>query len=100
VSRPLPGETFKAEWRGVDLQINWKENWLDTGMAHLEIVCIAKGAILPVTGTGYRSHFTVSENVVNRGGPVAYVIAWLDAAAASSTEWQKREAASRQLTLF
>jgi len=32
--------------------------------------------------------------------PVAYVIAWLDAVAASSSDWQKKEAAARQLTLF
>lgn len=99
MSRPPRSQSVMAEWRSVHFRINWKENWLKTGMAHLEIVCIAKGARLPVTETGYRSHFIPADAVVNRGGPVAYVMAWLDAEA-SSPEWQKRQAVSRQLTLF
>jgi len=97
--RPLPGETFTATWRRVDLQINWKDNWLNTGMGHLEIVCVSSGAVLPITETGYRSHFTAPEAVKEHGGPVAYVLAWLDAEAVSA-KWQKRDAASRQLNLF
>jgi hypothetical protein len=33
---------------------------------------------LPITETGYRSHFTAPETAAPFGGPVAYVIAWLD----------------------
>ena len=99
MSRPPSSESFIAEWRSVHFRINWKANWLNTGMAHIEIICLAKGARLPVTETGYRSHFTPPAAVANRGGPVAYVMAWLDAEAASP-EWQKHAAASRQLDLF
>ena len=99
-SRPPNRETFNVKWRGIDFQLNWNENWLKSDMAHIEIKCVASGSVLPVTETGYRSHFTSAATVVNQGGPVAYVIAWLEAAAASSRDWQKKEAASRQLTLF
>ena len=99
MSRPLPTETFMVTWRSVNLQINWKKEWLNTGIAHLEIVCVTLGAILPITETGYRSHFTDPETVMNQGGPVAFVLAWLDAESALS-DWQKRDVSSRQLTLF
>ena len=54
---------------------------------------------LPITETGYRSHFTGSAAIEERGGPVAYVIAWLDDAAKSSA-WKKIEAKGAQLLLF
>ena len=36
------------------------------------------GAVLPITETGYRSHFLAATEVIAAGGPVRYVLAWLD----------------------
>jgi hypothetical protein len=71
---------------------------LDT--AHLEIRVIApEGAMLPIIETGYRSHFTSAATVTSYGGPVAFVLAWLDEEAASPA-WQRHVEAARQLALL
>ncbi|MDP9592080.1 UNVERIFIED_ORG: hypothetical protein J2W19_004662 [Shinella zoogloeoides] len=54
---------------------------------------------LPVTETGYLSHFTDPVCVEEAGGPLAYVAAELDATARSK-KWRQREETLRQLSLF
>ena len=70
-------------------------------MEHLAIESIApERAPLPITGTGYRSHFMQPGTIAAHGGDVvAQVKAWLDEEAAGP-EWQARLQASRQLTLL
>lgn len=99
-------ETFDASWNGIQLAITWEPRWLnlddDYGLdtAHLQIEAVTpERAMLPVTETGYRSHFTTAEAVTAMGGPVAFVLAWLDEEAASPV-WQRQAEAARQLTLF
>ena len=58
-----------------------------------------ENAPLPITGTGYRSHFITPGTVDAYGGPVAAARKLLDEAAAS-IEWQQYLAASRQGSLF
>jgi hypothetical protein len=50
--------------------------WLQDEMSHLEIIS-ADRAPHPISETGYKSHFIRPEHIVEEGGPVAYVIAWL-----------------------
>jgi len=52
------------------------------------------GTPLPVTETGYRSHFMGKGNVAQHGGAVAFVTAWLDHEA-DRTGWR-----GAQLSLF
>ena len=99
-------EILTATWQGIDLEITWEPNWLSIGeelgmdTAHLSITAIAPDrAVLPITETGYRSHFTSAATVESYGGPVAFVLAWLEESARAPT-WQAKEAASRQLALF
>lgn len=99
-------EHFEATWNGIQLSISWEPRWLnlsdDYGMdtAHLQIEAIVpERAMLPITETGYKSHFTTSSVVAGMGGPVACVLAWLDQEAATPV-WQQHVAASRQLALF
>jgi orotate phosphoribosyltransferase len=54
---------------------------------------------LPITETGYLSHFVAADAIDEAGGPVAYVVAWLDRAA-QDKEWKSRIEAQRQLSLF
>lgn len=56
-------------------------------------------APLPITETGYKSHFCDRREIEAAGGPVAYALAWLDMAADSKT-WREACAARRQLSLF
>ena len=99
-------ETHHASWNGIQLAITWEPNWLSIGeelgwdTAHLQVEAIApERAMLPITETGYRSHFTNAATVADMGGPVAFVRTWLDQEAASPA-WRAQEAASRQFALF
>jgi hypothetical protein len=99
-------ETFTLIWQGITLEITWEPCWLslcfsaDYEKAHLVVRSVAPDcAPLPITGTGYRSHFTTRAAMEAAGGPVAFVQAWLDEAARAPA-WQSHVAASRQPSLF
>ncbi|HEV2818246.1 MAG TPA: hypothetical protein VGW40_13620 [Allosphingosinicella sp.] len=88
------------EWRGVTIHIGYEAAWHGDSWAHLELhVRHPEDAPLPVTDTGYRSHFLPRESVEDAGGPAAYVMAWLDEAAECKA-WRAGELARRQLSLF
>ena len=73
----------------------------DFTIAHLEVRSIRpEHARLPITETGYRSHFHQPGIIEADGGDVvAQVIAWLDDEAAKP-EWRRYIEASRQGELF
>jgi hypothetical protein len=96
----------RLEWQGIAVSVSYEPNWSrvtaasDAATAHLEIRAVSpEQTPLPVTDTGYRSHFLPRGIVENAGGAVAYAKAWLDDAA-KSPAWKKREQQSRQLCLF
>ena len=95
---------IRKNWNGIEFEIRWIADYVsfDDGqsMAHLEIESISPArAPLPITETGYRSHFTNRCNVDHMGGPEAYVEAWLDEMSRTPA-WRETVAASRQLALF
>jgi len=97
-------ETFRIDWNGIAVEIRWEPNWLnisavyDTG--HLEIESIApERARLPITDTGYRSHFTSPETVAAYGGPVAFVEAWLETES-QAPDWRRAQQERQQFLLF
>ena len=98
-------EQFSIEWRGIAIRVSFAANWLNMaargyGTAHIEVLSIDPDrAPLPMTETGYRSHFTSAETVAAYGGPVAFVQRWLEEEAKSPT-WKSYEATSRQFSLF
>ncbi|MEO1262062.1 MAG: hypothetical protein AAFZ15_24875 [Bacteroidota bacterium] len=67
-------------------------------MAHLCIKRQDKGQ-LPMTETGYKSHFTNAANIEEIGGTESYVRALLDEYG-SSKKWKEYAAKERQMTLF
>ena len=93
----------QIDWQGITLSVTYDPASFGGGaytVAHLEILSIAPArAALPVTETGYRSHFLSPVYIEQAGGPLAYALAWLDRAAAAP-EWRKRAIAARQLSLF
>lgn len=92
--------TYKIVWRGILLVIRHELDYLWKGTSHIEIhVVRPKHEPIPLTETGYRSHFIDTLELVNAGGAVTFVIAWLDREA-SSKAWQKRDVARRQGDLF
>ena len=69
-------EQHKITWRGIALTITFTPEWLNVA-DHLEIE--TEGRVpLPVTETGYRSHFMATGSIKTYGGPVVFVTDWLD----------------------
>lgn len=96
-------QTFEAVWTDIAIAVAYEPDWLslkDGMVAHIEVRSIQpEREPLPITETGYKSHFTGRQNIEALGGPVAYVLAWLDAEA-KSAKWRAADAARRQLSLF
>jgi hypothetical protein len=70
-------QAFTLDWKGQALTIRWCPEWTPSVMAHLEAQS-ADEKPHPISETGYKSHFIQKQEVVNMGGPVAYVTAWLE----------------------
>jgi hypothetical protein len=79
-------------WRGVQVEITFTPDAFGV-VDHIELRTEAR-APLPVTETGYRSHYPPLGTVTEYGGAVAFVTAWLDHEA-ERTKWQ-----GAQLSLF
>ena len=101
---PRQFETYEFVWSGIRIQIKFERKFLSgttPGLpSHLGIESLEPArAPLPITQTGFRSHFPPLASIEERGGPVAYVLAWLDEEA-KSRDWRAKQAAARQLSLF
>lgn len=99
--------TQAFDWHGITVSVEFEADWLGAAargsrfpVAHLAVRAVApERARLPITETGYRSHFLAQGEVEAAGGPAAYARAWLDCMA-QSREWVAYERDSRQLMLF
>jgi len=89
-------ETFILVWCEREIEVRHQENWLNTCYWHVELRCSER---LPVTETGYRSHFVPAAEFANESDVRTFVESWLDEAALSPA-WQQYLADSRQLKLF
>lgn len=85
-------EQHSVTWRGVALTITFTPNWMELS-DHIELRTEGR-APLPVTETGYRSHFVPTGTICAHGGAVAFVTGWLDFEA-KRTGW-----GGAQLSLF
>lgn len=98
-------EQHRLEWRGIQLEITYEPQWMSAPVMREDLAHIAVRSIdpanapLPITETGYRSHFIAPPAVTAAGGPVAYVRAWLETEAGTRA-WREREEAARQFALF
>lgn len=100
-------ERHGITWNGIRIEITYRP---DTSPAfrhsygqpldHLEIRSLApEREPLPITDTGYLSHFTARNVIEEGGGPAALVLAWLDHYAQSPV-WQAKQISRQQLDLF
>jgi hypothetical protein len=84
----------------VRIRITHQRDYLVPGTDHLSVESIKpKKAPLPITATGYLSHFIPALQLLNAGGPVTFITAWLDRETGQKT-WQKQAAAKIQGDLF
>ena len=94
-------QTYRFTWQGIAIEATYKPHYVRGIIAHLAIRSTEpERARLPITRTGYLSHFHAPGTIETKGGDVvAQVRAWLDEEA-TSAEWQAHLQASRQGTLF
>lgn len=95
-----PQQAYGFTWQGIEITVIYiPRRW--TVIDHLEIRSIEpQGAPLPITRTGYRSHFMQPGTIEAHGGDVvAQIIAWLEEEAAKPA-WRAHVEASRQDDLF
>jgi hypothetical protein len=93
-----PVETKKLVWAGITIELKHRTRVHGLrDLHHLEVRSISPDSeALPITGTGYRSHFYYGDPIQDT---VAEVSVWLDSEA-KSEEWTTAQAAKRQMTLF
>ena len=93
-------ETHRFQWQCIEIEATYTP--LKWGViALLEIRSVhPERARLPISDTGYLSHFHIPGTIEAHGGNVAaQVIAWPDEAA-TSLDWQRYIEASQQGELF
>lgn len=96
----MESQTYLFTWQGIEIEATYTPlKW--NVIAHLEIRSInPERAKLPITDTGYRSHFHQPGTIEALGSDVvAQIIAWLDEEAAKPA-WRTHIDASRQGELF
>jgi hypothetical protein len=88
--------TFTLIWAERVVEVRCQPNWLNSDYGHIELRSTTR---LPVTETGYRSHFVPGAAFSDEAYVRAYVERWLNEAA-QTRAWQHYLKDSRQLTLF
>jgi hypothetical protein len=90
----------KFTWCGIEMSATHSPNYISTGWSHIELrVLKPKGRPVPITDTGYLSHFLDEGDLKAAGGAVAFFRAWLDREAESKA-YCKALARWQQLDLF
>lgn len=95
-------QTHKITWEGIEIEARYSPQKFGGVIAHLELEAInPPRARLPMTETGYRSHFHPIGTIENDfdGDVVACVLDWLNEEA-KSKKWQNFIESSKQLALF
>ncbi|WP_299671808.1 hypothetical protein [uncultured Roseobacter sp.] len=88
-------------WEGIEIELTYDPAAWGGEIAHLEVRSInPEHAPLPITQTGYRSHFhAIGTLEETEGSLIEQVTAWLNEEA-KSDKWQNYLEDSRQLSLF
>lgn len=94
-------------WSGIQIEILYRPDASPAfrascghALAHLQIRSLEpEREPLPITETGYLSHFIARQLVEEAGGPAALVLAWLDDFAQSPI-WKAKQISRQQLDLF
>ena len=94
---------YPAIWQGISFEVRYAPMWSQFSvdghkLVHLEVQ--SQGRVpLPITGTGYRSHFMHISPEDDITDPVAFVLAWLDEESLHP-EWAAHVVSARQGLLF
>jgi hypothetical protein len=83
-------------WEGITLSYAHTATAFGGPFDHIEVKAAEP---LPITETGYRSHFMLPEELELWDSVEAFILEWLNDAAKLPT-WQEYRSQSRQLSLF
>jgi hypothetical protein len=91
-------EKFSSEltWEGVKIKVSCICEWPINTFCHIEI---RADGYIPITETGYRSHFMLLKYLDEYDSYEAFVLEWLNDAA-QSKEWLAKVEHARQGILF
>lgn len=89
--------THTLTWRSIQITISYHPNRWNSGFDHIEVQSLGREP-LPITETGYRSHFALVGTVTDETC-VQAVVDWLDEAS-QSKDWVRKQADARQMRLF
>lgn len=98
-------ENIKLIWNTIAIDVTYDNDW---SKAHREIMGFSMGHLeiksedrvrLPITETGYKSHFIAATEIKEYGGAEKYVTDWLEEKS-KSKDWQNYWRSSKQLSLF
>lgn len=90
----------KFTWCGIEMSATHSPNYISAGWSHIELrVLKPKRRPVPITETGYLSHFLDEADLKAAGGAVAFFRLWLDREV-NSKAYHKALARWQQLDLF
>lgn len=89
-------QTFTFLWNGIEVSVSVASDWLNSETVHLEIRAPEK---LPITETGYRSHFMPMEIWHAVEDVETLITNWLEEEAKSKA-WKAHWEDRKQLKLF
>ena len=105
VPRSKPAR-YQFTWRNpvtsepIQIGVTHQRDYLPGGQDHLTIESLKpKAAALPITATGYRSHFMQAVELINAGGPVTFVTSWIEREA-QDKKWLAAATGKAQGDLF
>lgn len=87
-------------WEHVRYRVRHTPDYIIKGTNHIEVVVISpKKEPLPITETGYLSHFVTDGSCPGIDDAITFVTAWIEREA-KTKRWQKLDQKRRQLALF
>jgi len=83
-------------WEGIEVTLSHTEPAYSAPWHHLEVKATER---LPITETGYKSHFIHPKELAFWESPEAFLLDWLNETA-KDPSWRVYRQQSRQLSLF
>lgn len=94
-------EIHKFTWEGIEIELTYEPQAYGGVTAHLEVRTVnPAGAPLPITETGYLSHYHTPGTVEENEGTLIEQVTWWLNERAKTKAWKKYVEDSRQYSLF
>ena len=90
-------ENQQIDWQSHSIRVSYDPNYFD-GVAHVEIYSKDRKP-LPITNTGYKSHFFMIDKPPTMEVIISFIIDWLNEEA-KKKHWQEHLTKANQLELF